>query len=61
MYELGLALGLVMVLEGALYALFPDGMKRMMASAIEQPSGMLRIVGLSLAIVGFGVVWLLKS
>ena len=61
MYELGLALGLVMVLEGALYALFPDGMKRMMSNAIEQPSGMLRGAGLCLAIAGFGVVWLLKS
>ena len=61
MYELGLALGLVMVLEGALYALFPDGMKRMMANAIEQPNGMLRGAGLCLAIAGFGVVWLLKS
>jgi len=60
-YELGLALGLVMVIEGALYALFPDGMKRMMASAIEQPAGLLRGAGLCLAVAGFGIVWLLKS
>lgn len=61
MYELGLAFGLVMVIEGALYALFPDGMKRMMAVAIEQPSGLLRSAGLCLAIAGVGLVWLLKG
>ena len=60
MYELGLALGLVMVIEGALYALFPEGMKRMMAVALEQPSGVLRGAGLCLAAAGVGLVWLMK-
>ncbi len=50
-----------MVIEGALYALFPDGMKRMMAAALEQSNGLLRGAGLCLAVAGFGVVWLLKS
>ena len=59
MYELGLALGLVMVIEGALYALFPEGMKRMMA--VEQPGGLLRGAGLCLATAGVVLVWLIKG
>ncbi len=61
MYELGIALGLVMVIEGALYALFPDGMRRTMVMILKQPNGLVRGAGLCLAIVGFGVVWLLKN
>ena len=36
------ALALVFVLEGTLYTLFPDGMKRMMEQTITLPSSWLR-------------------
>ncbi len=36
MRDLLAALALVFVLEGALYALFPDGMKRMIATTNKQ-------------------------
>jgi uncharacterized protein YjeT (DUF2065 family) len=49
------------VLEGVLYTLMPDGMKRLMSAAIQQSSGALRTGGLALAIVGVGVVALVRA
>ncbi len=40
------ALALAFVIEGVIYALFPDAMKRMMAQVIPLPSSLLRSVGL---------------
>ncbi|MCH7540190.1 MAG: DUF2065 domain-containing protein [Proteobacteria bacterium] len=61
MSELITALGLVLVIEGALYALFPDGMKRMMALVLNQPAGSLRTAGVVAAGLGVGIVWLLRG
>jgi uncharacterized protein YjeT (DUF2065 family) len=57
---LALAFGLMLVFEGALYALFPGAMKRMMAHAMTQPDGVLRFGGLALAVFGFLVVWAIQ-
>jgi uncharacterized protein YjeT (DUF2065 family) len=57
--ELLLAAALVLFFEGALYALFPEGMKKMMASALETPSHILRIFGLAAAIIGVILVWII--
>jgi uncharacterized protein YjeT (DUF2065 family) len=54
------ALGLVLVIEGAIYALFPEDMKRMMRVALAQPSGRLRMAGLAAATVGVVVVLLVR-
>lgn len=61
MDELFVALGLVLVIEGALYALFPAGMKRMAETMERVPAGSLRTAGLFAATVGVGVVWLVRS
>ncbi|MEK9946010.1 MAG: DUF2065 domain-containing protein [Alphaproteobacteria bacterium] len=61
MDDLIVGIGIALVLEGALYTLMPDGMKRLMAAAIQQSSGALRTVGLVLAIVGLGVVALVRT
>lgn len=61
MTDLLVALGLVLVIEGAAYALFPEAMKRMMARLESQPATLLRGVGLGSAVVGFGIVWLLRG
>lgn len=61
MPELITALGLVLVIEGALYALFPDGMKRLMALMLNQPAGSLRTAGVVAAGLGVGIVWLLRG
>ena len=60
MEELGLAFGLILALEGALYALFPNGMKRMMMVVMTQPSDKLRMTGLGTAIVGVAIIWFLR-
>ncbi len=61
MSELGVALGLVLALEGALYALFPEFMKRMAAQVIEAPGDSLRIAGLISAASGVAVVYLVHG
>ena len=55
------ALALVFVLEGALYALFPDGMKRMMTQTLTLPSSTLRGAGLTAACVGVAALWFIRS
>lgn len=52
------ALGLILVLEGAAYALFPDAMRRALALAFEMPETQLRLIGAGAAVLGVGVVWL---
>ncbi len=53
------ALALVFVIEGLIYALFPDGVRRMMALALTMPPGQLRAFGFAMACTGFLIVWLL--
>ena len=60
MRDLLTGLALVLVIEGILYALFPDGMKQVAARAIGVPSQMLRAAGLLAAAFGVVIVWLLR-
>ncbi len=55
------AVGLVLVIEGALYALFPESMKRMMIMVGPQPSRILRATGLGAAALGVTLVWLVRG
>lgn len=54
-------LGLVLVVEGLVYAIFPDGMKRVLAMAQEMPAPTLRLSGLVAAIAGLGLLWLVLA
>ena len=54
------ALALILVIEGALYALFPARMKRMMTEALRLPDETLRNFGLIAAAIGLGLVWFLE-
>jgi uncharacterized protein YjeT (DUF2065 family) len=56
-----IALALMLVIEGAAYALFPDGIKRMMAIVQTLPSSTLRTFGMATAITGVIIVWLLRG
>ena len=56
--DLVTAFALVLVIEGFLYALFPEAMKRMMMTVLSMPSSSVRSAGLFAAIVGVGIVWL---
>jgi hypothetical protein len=55
------ALALILVIEGALYGLFPDAMRRAMSMVIEMPPETLRIVGLVAAGAGVVFLWLLRA
>jgi uncharacterized protein len=59
-FSLALALALVLVLEGFLYAIAPGAMKGMMARLAAAPEENLRAVGLAAAGLGVLVVWLLR-
>jgi len=54
------ALALVLVIEGILYALLPDTMKRLAARATAVPPQALRLGGLLAACVGVVLVWALR-
>jgi uncharacterized protein YjeT (DUF2065 family) len=60
MSELFTALALALAIEGMLYALFPDAMKRFMAQALEAPEQVLRTAGLIAAIAGVAVIALIR-
>jgi uncharacterized protein YjeT (DUF2065 family) len=61
MDDLLTALALVLVIEGGLYALFPEGMRRMMAQMQQVPESRLRTIGLIGAVIGVVGVWLLRG
>ena len=55
------ALGLVFVIEGLIFAAFPDAAKRAMTSVLETPDISLRLIGIVSALVGLIVVWLVRG
>lgn len=59
--EIAIALALVLVIEGVLYALFPGFMLRMLAQVSSLSQQALRTAGLISAILGVVLVWLLKK
>ncbi len=60
MLDLIAALGLALAVEGILFAAFPDGMRRAMYEAAHSPSDRMRLVGLVSALVGVGIIWLVR-
>ena len=54
------AIGLIFVIEGGLYALFPGTMRRSIERVLAQPVGRIRAVGMSAALAGLLLVWLLN-
>ena len=61
MKELIIAFGLFLFIEGILYALFPAKMKNMLSKLNEVNDSQLRTGGLVFAIIGFVIIWYLKS
>jgi len=55
------ALGLVLVIEGLAFAAFPAATRRAMATMMETPDGSLRTAGVIAAVVGIGVIWLVRG
>ena len=61
MKELIIAVGLLLFIEGILYALFPSKMKNMLKSIEKFEPTQLRIGGLIFALIGFGIIWYVKN
>ena len=57
MRELVIAIGLLLFIEGLLYAIFPSKMKNMLKAIEKFSVGKLRIGGLIFAILGFIIVY----
>jgi len=55
------AIGLVLAIEGILFAAFPGALKRAMAHVNETPDSALRLVGIASAIAGVVLVWLIRG
>ena len=55
------ALGLAIAIEGIIYALFPEAMKRMMAIVMVQPTGSIRGAGIGAAVAGVIILWLVQG
>ena len=60
MKELIIVIGLLLFIEGMLYALFPSKMKNMLKTIEKMQINQLRIGGLLFAVIGFIIVWYFK-
>jgi uncharacterized protein YjeT (DUF2065 family) len=54
------ALGLMFVIEGLVLAAFPQAARRAVATMAQAPDAALRAVGILSAVIGLGVVWLVR-
>ena len=61
MRELIIAFGLLLFIEGILYALFPSKMKNMLKKIDTIKDSQLRSGGLIFAIIGFFIIWYVKK
>ena len=61
MKELIIAIGLLLFIEGMLYAIFPSKMKNMLKVIEKLEVGQLRVSGLFFALIGFIIVWYFKT
>jgi|APFre7841882630_1041343.scaffolds.fasta_scaffold1213942_1 uncharacterized protein YjeT (DUF2065 family) len=55
------AVGLVFVIEGLVFAAFPEQAKRAMTSVLETPETTLRAIGIGSAVIGVALVWLVRG
>jgi uncharacterized protein YjeT (DUF2065 family) len=61
MSEIFTAIGLLLFIEGLLYAIFPSNMKKMLNSIKDLPEQKLRVGGITFAIIGFIIVAYIKK
>ena len=61
MNELVIAFGLFLFIEGILYAIFPSKMKNMLKKLELVKDGQLRSGGLIFAIIGFIIIYYIKT
>jgi hypothetical protein len=61
MSDLAVALGLVLVIEGLLWALAPGFGRRMLDLASQMPESSLRMTGATAVALGVLIVWLVRG
>ena len=61
MNEFIIAIGLVLLIEGLLCALFPSKIKNMSKIIETMPASNLRTAGIVFASIGFIIIWYIKS
>lgn len=59
--DLAVAFGLALALEGAVYALAPDTMRRLYAMMLTEPVPRLRLYGAAAVLVGLLIVWFIRG
>ena len=60
MRDFATAIALILVIEGILYALMPESMKRLALRTMSTPAQALRAAGLIAASLGVLLVWVLR-
>jgi hypothetical protein len=60
MYDLILAIGLVLAIEGTLYAAFPGLMRQALKAMLEVEPNTLRLAGVASLATGVLIVWLVR-
>lgn len=55
------AIGLVFVIEGLIFAAFPLSAKKAVVAVLETPDSTLRVVGIASAVFGVVLVWLMRG
>ena len=55
------AFGLFLIIEGLLYALFPNTMKSMIGKMLNSSNETLKWTGIISAVIGLMIIWLVKE
>ncbi|MGB3865225.1 MAG: DUF2065 domain-containing protein [Xanthobacteraceae bacterium] len=55
-----IGLGMLLVIEGLVFAAAPGWMRRAMESVLHTPDNILRLTGLGTAVAGLIVIWLVR-
>ena len=58
--DLGVAIGLVLVIEGLLWAAAPNAMRRALSTIMAQNEDSIRVSGLIAAVLGLAIVFLIR-
>ena len=61
MREFIIAIGLILLIEGLLCALFPSKIKNMSKMIEAMPAKKLRTIGVIFVIIGFIIIWYVKK